>query len=167
MNQFIRNIQIDLIMDNHNPIIDTFNSIWNDLSVIETDVYHQDGGEFIYYNSNKEWIFLRDDKHERFWCHYRRYWELFESNLTYQDIRDLTKELVENALNNSISTTKVTYYKVKEDVEIALTNIKNPINTEYLSQEDDKISSKMLCISNPLSSKKFEPIEVFNALNNI
>ena len=43
MNQLIRDLQINLILDNPNPIIDTFNGIWNELSVIETNVYHEKG----------------------------------------------------------------------------------------------------------------------------
>ena len=172
MNQFIRDIQIDLIMDNPNPIIESFNGIWKYLSVIEIDVYHNNGGEFIYYNSNKEWVFFRDDKNEKFWCHYGRFWAFFESktNLNYYEIRDLTKILIEDALNNNITTTKVTYYNGKAAVENVLTNIniKNPINTEYLSQVDDLISSKIVRIPNPAASGElFEPIDVLKALDNM
>ena len=81
MNQIVRNLQIDLIMDNPNPIIDTFNGIWNSLSVIETNVYHEKGGEFIYFNSNKEWVFFQDNKNGLFWCNYQRYWSFLKPNL--------------------------------------------------------------------------------------
>lgn len=106
MNQLIRDLQIDLILDNPNPIIDTFNGIWNDLSVIESNVYHERGGEFIYYDSNKEWIFYQDDKNDNFWCHYDRYWSIFvfKVNINHTYIPLITKFLVEKALNNRIAT---------------------------------------------------------------
>ena len=44
MKEITRDLQIDLILNNTNPIIDTFNGIWNSLSVIETNVYHEEGG---------------------------------------------------------------------------------------------------------------------------
>lgn len=106
MEQIARDIQIDLIMDNPNSITETFNDICKDLSVIEVNVYHNNGGEFIYYNKDKKWIFFRDDKNDRFWCHYDRYWKIFLSkfNINYTDVRLLTIILVEKTLNNTIKT---------------------------------------------------------------
>lgn len=105
MTDSIRDIQIDLIMDNKNPIIDMFNGIWDNLSIVEVDVYHNKGGEFIYYNKDNKWIFFRDDKKKKFWCNYTRYWLIFQSNFNHNniDIQGITKLLVENALNSSIS----------------------------------------------------------------
>ena len=107
-NSIIRQLKIDLITDTSNAIINWFNDLWSKLYIIETDVHHNDGGEFLYYMNNDEkyWIFLRDDKKEKFWCNYSNYWSLLESkfNLNYGDIQELTKFLVENALNNTVAT---------------------------------------------------------------
>ena len=85
MIQIVRNIQIDLIMDNPNPIIDTFNGIWTSLSVIEVDVYHSNGGEFVFYDIENKWIFFLDNKDKFFWCKEDRYWEIMMSkfNIDY------------------------------------------------------------------------------------
>lgn len=105
MTHLIRDIQIDLILGNTNPIIDFFNAIWSDLSVCETYVYHNNGGEIIYYNSRKEWIFYRDDKNDKFWCSYDRYWReiKLEFDLEYGEIKIITKLLVENALDVNVA----------------------------------------------------------------
>lgn len=110
MDDIIRNIQIDLIMDNPNPIIKTFNNIWNELSICETNVYTNIGGEFIYYNKNNKWVFFfREDKYGEFLCNYYRYWSIFkyEHGLSYDILKDITKLLVENKLNNSLQSINI------------------------------------------------------------
>ena len=104
-NQLIRNIQIDLILGNNNPIIDIFNGIWNKLSVLKTNVYYNTGTEFIYYNENNEWLFFQDNSKDRFWCHYDRFWKVLkkELNIESDDVQLITKLLVENSLNNYIA----------------------------------------------------------------
>ena len=111
-NPLVRQMQIDLITDVHNPIVEWFNDIWSKLYVIEINVYN-DSSELIYYidnnvidNKPKHWIFYQDKKDNSFWCNYDHYWSILKtkSNLTYTDIQYITKFLVENALNNSIAT---------------------------------------------------------------
>ena len=67
------------------------------------------GGEFIYFNNNKEWVFFKDNKSDLFWCNYHRYWSFFETkfNLKYHEIQALTKIMVEESLNNDVATPKV------------------------------------------------------------
>ena len=92
----VRNIKLDLLMGNQNPIVDLFNKITDGIKIINTNVYNKDGLEFIYFveNSQKEdeWIFYQDVKNEEFWCNYSLYWSLFESNfdLEYEEIQSIT-----------------------------------------------------------------------------
>jgi hypothetical protein len=102
----IRDIKIDLVMGNQNPIVDLFREITDGLNIIKCDVYNNDGSEFIYYNREVKWIFYQDVKNEEFWCDYNRYWEIFKSefNLKYEEIEAITKLLVEEALKRELST---------------------------------------------------------------
>ena len=109
----IRDIKIDLVMGNQNPIVDLFREITKDLQIINCDVYNKDGMEFIYFvptksedNSECEWIFYQDCKKDEFWCNYTKYWSFFESNLRleYQEIGAITKYLVEEALKREVTT---------------------------------------------------------------
>jgi hypothetical protein len=102
----IRDIKIDLLMGNKNPIIDLFCEITNGLGIINCNVYNEDGMEFIYYNKEGEWIFYQDCKNEKFWAHYKRYWVLLESyfDLEYREIQAITKLLVEEALKREVDT---------------------------------------------------------------
>jgi hypothetical protein len=102
----IRDIKIDLVMGNKNPIIDMFCEITNGLEIINCNVYNEEGMEFIYYNREGEWIFYQDCKNEKFWAHYKRYWVLLESyfDLEYREIQAITKLLVEEALKREVST---------------------------------------------------------------
>jgi hypothetical protein len=101
----IRDIKIDLVMGNKNPIIDLFCEITKDLKIINCDVYNEDGLEFIYHKDG-QWIFYQDFKKEKFWTHYYRYWEILERefHLEYEEIQALTKFLVEEALKREVGT---------------------------------------------------------------
>ena len=101
----IREIKIDLLTGNKNPIVELFNEITKDTMIIKCDVYHKHGFEFIYHKDG-EWIFYQDCQNGEFWCNYTRYWSLFESNLKleYQEIQAITKYLVEEALKREVGT---------------------------------------------------------------
>jgi len=101
----IRDIKIDLVMGNKNPIIDLFCEITNGLGIINCNVYNEDGMEFIYYNREGEWIFYQDCKNEKFWAHYKRYWVLLESyfDLEYREIQAITKLLVEEMIKPEVT----------------------------------------------------------------
>ena len=112
----LRDIKIDLLTGNKNPIIDLFNQITEGIQIICCDVYEKHGQEFIYfanaktaeqYHKDGEWIFYQDCKNEKFWCNYRKYWSFFESNfgLNYVEIQSITKVLVEKALKREVGTT--------------------------------------------------------------
>lgn len=160
LDQIIRNIQIDLILGNPNSIIDTFNDIWEGLSVCEIEVYHNDGGELIYYNKNKEWVFFQDNKSEKFWCHYSRYWSIFEDKygLTYNDVQIVTKLLVENVLNNIVTTPNQENHMVGSIVREALSkSITTPSPIQF---------HKSLIVNALNRSKKFRMQVISNVMNN-
>jgi hypothetical protein len=117
----IRDIKIDLLTGNKNPIVELFNEITKDTMIIKCDVYHKHGSEFIYHNGG-EWIFYQDCQNGEFWCNYTRYWSLFESNLRlgYQEIQAITKYLVEEALKREVDTPIGTPYQKRLEVEEAL-----------------------------------------------
>ena len=118
----IRDIKIDLLMGNHNPIVDLFNEITKDLQIINCEVYNDDGLEFIYFNKDNEWIFYQDAKNDYFWCVYNRYWKIFESefNFKYEEIQAITKYLVEEALKREVIIPNVDIYSKLNLVEDAL-----------------------------------------------
>ena len=101
----LRDIKLDLIMGNQNPIIELFHEITSGIQIINCNVYNKDGLEFIYHKDG-QWIFYQDCKNEKFWTHYYKYWELFESNfhLKYDEIGAITKYLVEEALKREVGT---------------------------------------------------------------
>ena len=124
----LRDIKIDLLMGNQNPIVNLFREITAGIRIINCDVYRNDGLEFIYYVPTKsedkewEWVFYQDVENGNLWCNYTKYWSIFEYNLNlkYQEVQDLTKFLVEEALNREIGTTIVSDDFIDKEVEKAL-----------------------------------------------
>jgi hypothetical protein len=140
----IRDIKIDLVMGNKNPIIERFMEITKDLCIIKCDVYHKDGLEFIYHNKDGEWIFYQDCKNEKFWTHYYRYWEILERefHLEYEEIQALTKFLVEEALKREVGTPTSNGILNESQVEEAL---KQELTTPYsISNNLSKVLEKVL-----------------------
>ena len=136
----IREIKIDLLTGNKNPIVDLFNEITKDTMIIKCDVYHKHGLEFIYfanaktaeqYHKNDQWIFYQDCQNGEFWCNYTIYWSLFESNLKleYGEIQAITKYLVEEALKREVGTPSGEYLLGINRVEEAL---KQEVSTPYI-----------------------------------
>lgn len=112
MKQLIRDFQIDLIMGNKtNPIIELFDNIWGKLTVVEVNVYHNNGGEFIFYDTNNMWVFFIDADTGKFFANYDNYWNIIVTkfNLRYSLIKIYTNLLVENELGKSLP--KVGYRK--------------------------------------------------------
>lgn len=74
----IRQLKIDLITDNPNPIIEWFNDLWNSLEVVQVKVFHHYPGECVYYNkSTIRAIFYLDTTDGRILYDYVHYSELF------------------------------------------------------------------------------------------
>ena len=118
----IRDIKIDLVMGNKNPIIERFMEITKDLKIINCDVYNEDGLEFIYHNKDREWIFYQDVNNVEFWANYKRYWEILERefHLEYDEIQAITKLLVEEVLKREVTKPLLLRYKLQTVVEEAL-----------------------------------------------
>ena len=134
----IRDIKIDLVMGNKNPIIERFMEITKDLKIINCDVYNEDGLEFIYHNKDGEWIFYQDAKNVEFWANYKRYWEILEREfrLVYDEIQALTKLLVEEALKREATTPLLLRHKLQTVVEEALNREVGTPN--YIHKRDDR-----------------------------
>ena len=129
INLITRNIQIDLIMDNPNPIIEKFNSMLNELSLIEVNIddnYYST--EFIYYNSNNEWVLYLSKNNNGFLFDHSRFGKFFEStfNLNDEQIEVIIKSLAENTFNYKIErishVSPQTTYIVPRRLENALSN---------------------------------------------
>ena len=153
----LRDIKLDLIMGNQNPIIELFHEITSGIQIINCNVYNKDGSEFIYHKDG-QWIFYQDCKNERFWTHYYNYWELFESkfHLKYDEIQSITKYLVvqstlcihkvEDALKREVGTPsgvmRISSLQVEEELkrEVGTTKI-----AEYLTNEvvEDALKREM------------------------
>lgn len=146
-NSTIRQLKIDMITDEPNLLLDWFNDIWIKLSIIETDVYHQDGGEIIYYIDGdiKQWVFYQDNKNDIFYCDYDHYWSILETkvDLNYNDIQDVTKLLVDNALNNSVSIPHTQLLAEFDQVDNVLNNsvsIPKVMVVQYQGKVDNAIN---------------------------
>ena len=115
----VRDIKIDLLIGNKNPVIGLFCEITSGIEIINCNVYNEEGLEFIYHKDG-QWIFYQDCKNERFWVNYYKYWSIFESKfgLNYEEIQAITRVLVEEALKREVSTPAyidVSCYSVVED----------------------------------------------------
>jgi hypothetical protein len=117
----IRDIKLDLLMGNKNPIIDLFCKITSGIEIINCNVYNEEGLEFIYHKDG-QWIFYQDCKNEKFWTHYYRYWEILERefSLQYDDIQEITKFLVEETLKREVTKPLVFRMKLSSKVEETL-----------------------------------------------
>ena len=131
----IRDIKIDLVIGNKNPIIDLFCEITSGIEIINCNVYNEEGLEFIYHKDG-QWIFYQDAKNDNFWVHYYKYWELFESNfdLKYEEIQAITKYLVEDALKREVGTPNIFFFFSLFLVEDALKReVGTPPNVNFHS----------------------------------
>ena len=96
----LRDIKLDLLMGNQNPIIDLFCEITSGIEIINCHVYNEEGLEFIYFvpakSRKNEWIFYQDAKNGEFWCNFSTYWSFFECKLglEYLEIQSITKYLL-------------------------------------------------------------------------
>ena len=117
----LRDIKLDLLMGNKNPIVDLFNEITSGIKIINCYVYNEEGLEFIYHKDG-QWIFYQDSKNEKFWVHYYKYWSIFESNfgLKYEEIQAITKYLVEEALKREVGAPFIVFQVPPLLVEEAL-----------------------------------------------
>ena len=161
----IRDIKIDLVMGNQNQIVDLFREITSGIEIINCDVYHKDGLEFIYHKDG-QWIFYQDCKNEKFWTHYYRYWKILEKELSleYEEIQAITKLLVDEALKREVTTPIMAHSGVSAVVDEA---IKREVTTPHLtyqsqlSRVDEALKRE---VTTPLILKEYLHLVVDEAL---
>ena len=154
----VRDIKIDLVIGNQNPIIELFREITSGIEIVNCNVYNEKGLEFIYHKDGK-WIFFHDVKNGKFWCSNARYWRLFtiKFDLSYEEIQNITKFLVEEALKKEVSTSTILASDTSDTVEEALKKeIGTPKNAVYSKRKkvDDALKQKL---GTPIGNFFIEP----------
>lgn len=109
-NPTIREFRIALISGEPNPIQEWFNDLWCKLTVVETNVYRENGGEFLYYirdGYDIKWMFFYDNSTSEIFCEYDKFWSILYKNfnLQYEDVKIVSQLLLENVLNDPSITT--------------------------------------------------------------
>jgi hypothetical protein len=121
-----RSMRIDMITGTKNPFIEYFDIIWSELSVVDGDIYHQNGGEYIYYinGKTKEFVFYIDMSGQyRMWCSQKYYTRMGEKFVMAQgSVAKYTQALTSlkintdspipylvNPVNNRIITDKLNF----------------------------------------------------------
>ena len=161
----VRDIKIDLLIGNKNPVIDLFCEITSGIEIINCNVYNEEGLEFIYHKDG-QWIFFQDYKNERFWVNYYKYWSIFESKfrLNYEEIQAITKVLVEEALKREVSTPTRDFSSKSNRVEEALKReVSTPVGTMvmYLVKVEEVLKRE---VSTPLCAGTHNEERVEEAL---
>ena len=161
----IRDIKIDLVMGNQNPIIDLFCEITSGIEIINCNVYNEEGLEFIYHKDS-QWIFYQDSKNEKFWVHHYKFWALFESkfHLKYEEIQAITKVLVEEALKREVSTPDKFSFIAAEPVEEALKREVSTPNKVLLRRRQQVEEALKREVSTPIDCKLCVHVWVEEAL---
>ena len=151
----IRDIKLDLLMGNKNPIIDLFCKITSGIEIINCNVYNEEGLEFIYHKDG-QWIFYQDCKNEKFWTHYYRYWEILERefSLQYDDIQEITKFLVEETLKREVDTPLLFRIKLSSKVEETLKKELSTSLVPYIDKPDP--------VEEALKREEITPVYVTN-----
>lgn len=122
-NILMRSLKIDLLLDNPNAIIDSFNDMWDNLYIAESNVYHERGGEIIYYiisdSGRKQWVFYRDDSAEIFWCNQKHYGKVIKVDQVYQ-VYSITNLLVSDFINRNIISYSINLGSLDERINKSL-----------------------------------------------
>jgi hypothetical protein len=156
----VRDIKIDLLMGNQNPIVYLFFKITSGIEIINCNVYNEEGLEFIYHKDG-QWIFYQDAKNGKFWAHYKRYWEILKSEfgLEYEEIQAITKLLVEEALKREVTTTAESKWSRTCEVEEALKReVGTPTNiwNKYKDEVEEALKRE---VGTPGNRTKSFPVE--------
>lgn len=144
----VRQLKIAMITDTPSPIIDWFIDYCSDIHVIEENVYHQAGGEFIYYrkfpHGIKRVIFFLDKTNMKFWCDNDLYWDVMQAKfmIPHQDAQYVTRFLIDalegypgttlyhmtkhwkmiNLLSHDYSIPQRVYLHLQDKITVALIN---------------------------------------------
>lgn len=122
----IRQLTIDLVTDSSNPIIESFDVLWEKLLVVECDVFHDVGGEYIYYTNKggvKHAVFFLDTNTSNLLCD-SDYWLKLEYQfmISHNRVSHVIELLVKSKLDN-ISIPLNAYKCIHGRVEIVLKNL--------------------------------------------
>ena len=91
----LRDVKIDLITGNSNPVINLFNEITEGLEMINHPGINHTEREFLYHKEGA-WIFYQDYDMYVLWCSYEAYWQRMEGlGLGYGEITEATSFLLE------------------------------------------------------------------------
>lgn len=121
----VRQIKIDLITGTSNYVINWFDKLWSEIHIIEMDVFHTNGGEFIYYKKEdgiNTAIFFVDMKNNSLWCNSKLYWCCLENMIGHHfyTIRDITEVLIQNSSNGKCIYKKARPYNYSSVIDILL-----------------------------------------------
>ena len=106
-----RQIKIDLITGDYNPIIEWFNDLWSKLLIMETNVFNEKGGEFIYHTLDNDFLFYIDIQNGLYYCDLVNYWQHLESRLDhrYDELLTISKTLLEHVLGISTNNPQIIF----------------------------------------------------------
>jgi len=106
-----RTLKIDLLLDNPNEISTYFNNICKNIIIENTNAYHSNGGEYIYYirrnNGTIRILFYHDVFRGLFRCSYSLIWIRIKKNFDINrdsEVQQIIKILFENKYNTIIPT---------------------------------------------------------------
>lgn len=101
----IRDIKIDLLTGQQNPIVDLFNELTSGIFLFSCSVFYGQGKEFIY-AKGKEWLFYQGKR--MFLLNHKSYCKHFETNfgMNQEEILAVTKYLLDEALKRGGGTTE-------------------------------------------------------------
>lgn len=108
----IRSIKIDLLLDNHNPIIEYYNNICESLVCVDLNVYHLDGSEQLYYingTCEKEWVFYYDSTYGVFYCSPNHFLKALQNKFNISQTSacfEITKLILWNFTNSGLIRNK-------------------------------------------------------------
>lgn len=120
INNIIRELKIDHIIGNYNDVLIWVEHLQNTTKKLECNVFHDNGGEIIYYIDDKNWILYFDEKSDVIWCNDLNFWNKLESmftDLIYYDILELSEYLIELAFDISIKCPIKSISLVDESIE--------------------------------------------------
>ena len=118
-----RQMQIDLITGEFNPIVDWFIEAFSDLVLHECDIFHKKGGEVLYFiPKTSKWIFYQDNDRKILYCNSKHYYKELNYlyNMQYKDIYGISKILIENIFNREVSATTINFYLHNEKIYRAM-----------------------------------------------
>ncbi len=111
----VRQIRIDMILDQPNAILDWFKNIWHHLRIKRVDVYYGIGCEWIYYlhpdQNKKQWMVYHDTTRGCYWLNCEKFWNLLyeHHNVEPGNARVIFQFLMTNVMEKEIAKEVIDY----------------------------------------------------------